>query len=193
VEAAQRGSLEAYNRLLMRGHATVKQCARAYFLTGGEREDLVQEGLIGLCKAIRDYRSDREASFTHFADVCVRRAIVTAIRASTRERHAPLNRAISLHQPVASADGGPLTVGELLRWPGRDVTEQVELMDSLRSLARYLTSALSEREQAVLALHLEGRSYEQIAAQLGIERKAIDNAIQRLRRKAASHFFAAAA
>jgi RNA polymerase sporulation-specific sigma factor len=192
VSAAQHGDRAAYNQLLLRYHPFVKQRAVAYFLPGGSSDDLVQEGMVGLCKAVRDYRAEREASFTTFAALCVRRQISTAIASATRLKHRPLNRAVSLDAQRGDPSDGLSTLADTLPATG-DIADQVELRQAVRSLAAYLASNLSSRERSVLSLHLDGRSYEQIAARLGADEKAVDNALQRLRRKALAHLMATAA
>ena len=137
--------------------------ASSYFLAGGDSEDLIQEGMVGLYKAVRDYRDDRQASFRSFAELCITRQIITAIKTATRQKHVPLNGYLSFsHTPGDSGDDGECSLADIL--PGSSVNES-----------------------RVLRLYLQGLSYEKIARQLDCDCKTVDNALQRIKRKVDLH------
>ena len=189
VVRARNGSEAAREQLIQRYTGFVRMKASSYFIAGGEGEDLVQEGLIGLCKAIRDYRHDREASFRSFAELCVTRQIITAIKTATRFKHTPLNNYVSFSQTPAGQDpDSDCTLGDAL--PGSAVDDPsvcVISTDELQSLVFCLGSGLSKLEADALRMYLEGSSYEQMAEVLGCDTKAIDNALQRVKRKIVTH------
>ena len=160
----------------------VRKEAKAIFLLGGENDDLIQEGMIGLFKAIRDYRADRESSFYHFADLCIARQLYTAVEASQRKKHAPLNSYVPLYADSEDAENGGLdnilsSVEELN--PEKIVINQEEL----QAFQKKVEDCLSDMEKEVLAYYLQGLDYNQIAEAMGKEPKAIDNALQRLKKK----------
>jgi RNA polymerase sporulation-specific sigma factor len=194
VALAKRGAPEAIDRMVRRYHGFVRLKASSYFLIGGESEDLIQEGLVGLYKAIRDYRSDRESSFRNFAELCITRQIITAVKTATRNKHTPLNSYVSFSQtPAASGDDGEHTVADVL--PGsavHDPVNQVISSEEVQSLVACMTTVLSELESSVLSLYLDGRSYEEIGQRLGCDTKTVDNALQRVKRKVGLHLDARA-
>jgi RNA polymerase sporulation-specific sigma factor len=155
------------------------------FLAGGDSEDLVQEGLIGLYKAVRDFRADKETSFRSFAELCVTRQIITAIKTATRFKHAPLNTYVSFsHTPAGQESEGECTLGDALPGPGvDDPAICVISTEELQSLVFTLGSGLSQLEADALRLYLEGESYEQMAEDLECDTKTIDNALQRSKEK----------
>jgi RNA polymerase sporulation-specific sigma factor len=155
--------------------------ARSYFLVGADREDVVQEGMVGLYKAIRDYDPSRQASFRGFADLCVVRQIITAIKTATRQKHAPLNSYVSIHTKVGQ-DTGDNELGDQFDG-GLDPADSIIEAGDIASIRSYFGQILSELEAEVLTRYLEGQSYAEIAD--GMERhvKSIDNAIQRIKRK----------
>jgi RNA polymerase sporulation-specific sigma factor len=189
VLRARNGDTSAYDELIRRYAGFVRMKASAYFLAGGDSDDLVQEGLIGLYKAVRDFRPDKETSFRSFAELCVTRQIITAIKTATRNKHQALNSYISFSQAPAGQDAdSDCTLGEAL--PGSPVDEpsvQVISSEELRSLVFCLGTGLSKLESDALRLYLEGRSYEEMAAALGCDAKTIDNALQRVKRKIVAH------
>jgi RNA polymerase sporulation-specific sigma factor len=170
----------AREQLIRRYTGFVRMKASSYFLAGGESEDLVQEGLIGLCKAVRDFRSDKETSFRSFAELCVTRQIITAIKSATRYKHRALNQYVSFSNVPAGQDAdSDCTLGDAL--PGSHVDEpsvQVISTEELQSLVFCLGSGLSKLEADALRLYLEGNSYEDMAVILGCDTKTIDNALQ---------------
>jgi RNA polymerase sporulation-specific sigma factor len=189
VNRARAGDSAAMEQLVERYRGFVRMKASAYFLAGGESEDLVQEGLIGFFKAVRDYRADREASFRSFAELCVTRQIITAIKTAARNKHAPLNTYVSFSHTRAGASGDQeMSLAEVL--PGDPVVDpvtQVISSEELRCLVECLGAALSELESGVLTMYLEGRSYEEIAGRLDCTPKTVDNALQRVKRKVLTH------
>ena len=185
---AKQGSADAYDHLVRRYASFVRLKASSYFLIGGDGEDLVQEGLVGLYKAIRDFRPDRESSFRNFAELCITRQIITAVKTATRNKHSPLNQYVSFSStPAASGDSEP-TLDEVLPGPtAHDPVNQVISSEELHSLVACLSSVLSELESSVLSLYLDGHSYEAIAGRLDCDTKTVDNALQRVKRKVGAH------
>jgi RNA polymerase sporulation-specific sigma factor len=185
---AKQGSADAYELLVRRYYSFVRLKASSYFLIGGDGEDLVQEGLLGLYKAIRDYRSDRESSFRNFAELCITRQIITAVKTATRNKHTPLNGYVSFSSTPAGAAESEPTLDELLPGPGAsDPVNQVISSEELRALVACLSTVLSELESRVLSLYLDGHSYTGIGEQLGCDCKTVDNALQRVKRKVGAH------
>jgi len=179
----------AMDALIRRYTGFVRLKASSYFLAGGDSDDLVQEGLIGLYKAVRDFRADKETSFRSFAELCVTRQIITAIKTATRFKHAPLNTYISFsHTPAGQDSEGDCTLGDAL--PGSAVHEPSVMVistEELQSLVFSLGTGLSRLESDALRLYLEGSSYEEMAERLGCDTKTIDNALQRVKRKIIAH------
>jgi RNA polymerase sporulation-specific sigma factor len=167
----------------------VRLRSSSYFIAGGDPDDLVQEGLVGLYKAIRDYRVDKDTTFRSFAELCITRQIITAIKTATRHKHAPLNGALSFsHTPAGYDDGSDFTLGDAL--PGSpidDPARRVVATEELSALVGCLGSSLSPLEGRVLTLYLEGRSYEEIGEIVECDPKAVDNALQRVKRKVGQH------
>ena len=188
IEQARSGKLAAFEAIISKYHGFVKLKASSYFMSGGDTDDLVQEGLIGLHKAIRDYRDDREASFRSFAELCITRQIITAIKTASRQKHTPLNSYLSLSYSPASHEDGECSLGDILPGsPVQDPLNQVISSEEVESLKDCLTRLLSVLETSVLRLYLEGHSYEQIADKLGCDTKSVDNALQRIKRKVDLH------
>ena len=189
VMRARNGDEGARDLLIKRYTGFVRLKASSYFLAGGDSEDLVQEGLIGLFKAVRDFRADKETSFRSFAELCVTRQIITAIKTATRFKHAPLNSYISFSHTPAGQDGdGDCTLGDALPGPGVDEPSVCVIStQELQSLVFTLGTGLSRLESEALRLYLDGRSYEEMAVELGCDTKTIDNALQRVKRKILQH------
>jgi len=189
IDRARAGDQAAMDRLIERYRGFVRMKASSYFLAGGENEDLVQEGLIGFFKAVRDYRTDREASFRSFAELCVTRQIITAIKTAARNKHSPLNTYVSFsHTRAAGGSDQEISLADILPSdPVVDPISQVISSEELRSLLECLGDTLSELEAGVLTMYLEGRSYEEIAARLSCTAKTVDNALQRVKRKITAH------
>ena len=189
IALAKQGDATSYERLVRRYYGFVRLKASSYFLAGGDSDDLIQEGLVGLYKAIRDFRSDRESSFRNFAELCITRQIITAVKTATRNKHTPLNGYVSFSSTPAgtSGDGEP-TLDEVM--PGSavwDPVNQVISSEELRSLVACLSTVLSDLESRVLSLYLDGHSYVDIGEMLGCDCKTVDNALQRVKRKVGSH------
>ena len=189
VLRARNGDGGALDVLIRRYNGFVRLKASSYFLAGGDSEDLVQEGLIGLYKAVRDFRADKETSFRSFAELCVTRQIITAIKTATRFKHAPLNQYVSFsHTPAGQESDGECTLGDALPGPGvDDPAICVISTEELQSLVFTLGGGLSQLEADALRLYLEGESYEQMAEDLECDTKTIDNALQRVKRKILTH------
>lgn len=189
VLRARNGSDSARDELMRRYQGFVRLKASSYFLAGGDAEDLVQEGMIGLYKAIRDYRSDRESSFRSFAELCVTRQIITAIKSATRYKHTPLNSYVSFSHTPAGQDGeGDCTLGDALPGPSiDDPSVRVISTEELQALVGCLGTSLSGLESEALRLYLDGHSYESMGDELGCDCKTIDNALQRVKRKILAH------
>jgi len=188
VVKARNGDSAALDHLIRRYTGFVRLKASSYFLAGGDGEDLVQEGLIGLYKAVRDFRHDKETSFRSFAELCVTRQIITAIKTATRFKHSPLNSYISFSHTPAGQEDGDCTLGDALPGPGvDDPVVCVISTEELQSLVFCLGTGLSPLESDALRLYLEGNSYEEMAEDLGCDTKTIDNALQRVKRKVLTH------
>ena len=188
IALAKQGDPTAYDRLVRRYHGFVRLKASSYFIAGGDSDDLMQEGLVGLYKAIRDYRTDRQSSFRNFAELCITRQIITAVKTATRNKHVPLNQYVSFATTPAGASEGESTLEEMLPGsPVHDPANQVISSEELRSLVDCLASTLSELESRVLALYLDGRSYEEIGGIVECDTKTVDDALQRVKRKVGCH------
>jgi RNA polymerase sporulation-specific sigma factor len=191
VALAKDGRPDAYDAIVRRYRGFVRLKASSYFLLGGESDDLIQEGLLGLYKAVRDYRTDRESSFRNFAELCITRQIITAVKTATRNKHTPLNQYVSFSQTPAAAGDSETTLDEVL--PGPEVFDPVnqviasEELDSLVACLSGATGVLSELESRVLSLYLDGHSYEATAEKLECDTKTVDNALQRVKRKVGIH------
>jgi RNA polymerase sporulation-specific sigma factor len=188
VLAARAGDDRALCDLLNKYRAFARVKARSYFLVGADREDIVQEGMIGLYKAIRDFNPDMQSSFRAFAELCVTRQIITAIKTATRQKHGPLNNYVSFERPVGGDDDGERVLGDVL--PTRAISDPADLVISaerIRALQTHFDEVLSDLETEVLRLYVEGKSYQEIAERLQRHVKSIDNALQRIKRKLEGH------
>ena len=183
VELAREGDGFAQEFLINKYKNFVRAKARTYFLIGADREDIIQEGMIGLYKAIRDYRYDRQASFRAFAEICVTRQIITAIKTATRQKHIPLNSYVSLNKPVFDEES-ERTLGEVVVTEKDGNPEDLFInQENLMDIESTMHKILSPLEQEVVNLYLEGKSYQEIAEHLGRHVKSVDNALQRVKRK----------
>ncbi|MEX2415379.1 MAG: RNA polymerase sporulation sigma factor SigH [Paenibacillaceae bacterium] len=183
VDAVREGDSSALEFLIHKYRNFVRAKARSYFLIGADREDIIQEGMIGLYKAIRDFRGDKLASFKAFAELCVTRQIITAIKTATRQKHIPLNSYVSLDKPIYDEDSDRTLLDVIC---GTRVTDPEELIinkEEFMSLEDKMGEILSDLERKVLMLYLDGRSYQEIAVDLKRHVKSIDNALQRVKRK----------
>jgi RNA polymerase sporulation-specific sigma factor len=189
IALAKQGNAGAYDRIVRRYHGFVRLKASSYFLAGGDSDDLIQEGLVGLYKAVRDYRSDRESSFRNFAELCITRQIITAVKTATRNKHSPLNQYVSFSSnPAGTVGEAEPTLEEMLAGSTvHDPVNQVISSEELRALVACISTALSELESRVLALYLDGHSYEEVGRRLGCDCKTVDNALQRVKRKVGQH------
>ena len=184
---AASGDRVAEEALVKRHNRLVRICARPYFLAGGDSEDLIQEGMIGLLSAIRGFDPGRDASFRTYAEVCIRNRLRSAIKAAARDKHAPLNRSVSFGNPLFDGNPEPYAYGtdhQRVENPEDVVIGREEHQDRMKAL----TSQLSGFEKEVLSLYLGGLSYTEIATQVGKPPKSVDNAVQRIRRKVAPYF-----
>lgn len=187
VRRARGGDQQAMDQIISRYRGFVRLKASAYFLAGGDSEDLIQEGLIGLFKAVRDYRPEREASFRSFAELCVTRQIITAIKTAARNKHSPLNTYVSFSNTRAGSEQETTLADVLPDDPVTDPINQAISTEELTSLIECLGRVLSPLEREVLAMYLEGRSYEEVAERLKCNPKSVDNALQRVKRKVETH------
>lgn len=182
VDLAQKGDSGAIDFILRKYMAQVKRIANRYFIVGAEHDDIVQEGMIGLYKAVRSYEFGKNTSFRSFAELCINRNILTAIKGAMRQKHQPLNSYISLDRPAFDEDNSTLmdVVG---RSEAANPEEIIINRETFNSIGDRIIKYLSRLECQVLLYYLRGESYTDIAQRLGKEPKAIDNAIQRIRRK----------
>jgi RNA polymerase sporulation-specific sigma factor len=188
ISLAKNGDRRAHDQIVRRYYGFVRMKASSYFLVGGDHDDLIQEGLVGLYKAVRDFRPDRESSFRNFAELCITRQIITAVKTSTRNKHKPLNGYVSFSRTAASALDNEPTLEEILPGPSTmDPATRAVSSEELAALVGCLSTKLSDLESRALALYLDGRSYEEIGERVGCAPKAIDNALQRVKRKVQTH------
>jgi len=183
VKLAKNGDEFATEYLISKYKNFVRVKAKSYFLVGADREDIIQEGMIGLYKSIRDFRADKLSSFRAFAELCITRQIITAIKTATRQKHIPLNSYISLNKPIYDEDSDR-TMLDILS--GTKVTDPEEVFISHElsgDLRDKIQQNLSELESQVLMSYLEGKSYQEMAKELNRHVKSIDNALQRVKRK----------
>jgi RNA polymerase sporulation-specific sigma factor len=187
VERAQEGDDAALDVLLQRYRHYARAKARSYFLAGADKEDIVQEGMIGLFKAIRDFQANRNTAFRAFAELCITRQIITAIKTATRQKHIPLNSYVSLNKPSASEDQDRPLSEALVGTSSGDPAELVISAEEISSIRESVGRLLSDLETEVLQLYMDGKSYQEIADMLGRHVKSIDNALQRIKRKLEHH------
>ena len=183
LQLIQHGDAHALDTLICKYQNFVRAKARSYFLIGADREDIFQEGMIGLYKAIRDYDVDKLASFKGFAELCITRQIITAIKTATRQKHSPLNSYISLDRPIYDEES-ERTLFDIIE--GTEAVDPVELLmnrEKFGDIEEKLSDVLSSLEKQVLHLYLDGRTYQEISDEIGRHVKSIDNALQRVKRK----------
>ena len=191
VARYQEGDVDALNILLERYRRFARAKARTYFLVGADADDIEQEGMIGLYKAARDFRFDRQASFRAFAELCVTRQVITAVKAATRQKHRPLNQYVSISGVRGSDDASERSVEELLDdHRVGDPADEVVSRERMARMRRSMAEMLSGLEVDVLRLYVEGKSYVEIAELTERHTKAVDNALQRVKRKLESHLHA---
>ena len=183
VGLAHDGDTEAVEYLLSKYKNFVRSKARSYFLIGADHEDIVQEGMIGLFKAIRDYQPERLSSFRAFAELCITRQIITAIKTATRQKHVPLNSYVSLNKPIYDEESDRTLMDVIVEGRAQNPEELIIGRENLLSIRDKADQVLSSLEQDVLNAYLDGKSYQEIADMLGRHVKSIDNALQRVKRK----------
>lgn len=183
VAQAQQGDSVAVEYLLYKYKNFVRSKARSYFLIGADHEDIVQEGMIGLFKAVRDYQPERLSSFRAFAELCITRQIITAIKTATRQKHVPLNSYISLNKPIYDEESDRTLMDVIVEGRAQNPEELIIGREDLVSIRDRVDQVLSGLEQDVLNAYLDGKSYQEIADKLGRHVKSIDNALQRVKRK----------
>ncbi|MBP2002616.1 RNA polymerase sporulation-specific sigma factor [Paenibacillus shirakamiensis] len=183
VEAFRAGDSEALEYLINKYRSFVRAKARSYFLIGADREDIIQEGMIGLYKSIRDFKGDKLASFKAFAELCITRQIITAIKTATRQKHIPLNSYVSLDKPIFDEDSDRTLLDVICGTQVSDPEELIINQEEFVGLEDKMSEILSDLERKVLMLYLDGRSYQEIAVDLRRHVKSIDNALQRVKRK----------
>ena len=183
VTEARSGNNEAFEILISRYKPSITAKAKTYFLRGADREDIIQEGLIGLVKAIRDFKSDRTCGFRAFAELCITRQIITAINTSTRQKHIPLNSYVSLYNNESSGEGERMLIDLIEGDSSLNPEEYMIINESYKGIDDKLLKILSKFERSVLEHYIAGKSYVEIAAVVGRPVKSIDNALQRIKHK----------
>lgn len=183
VDEAKKGNSRAQEYLISKYENFVKAKAKSYFLIGADKEDIYQEGMIGLYKAIRDFKADKLTSFKAFAELCVTRQIITAIKTATRQKHIPLNTYISLNKPIYEEESDRTLIDVLSELKITDPEELLIGKEQIKHIEGEMAKVLSDLEMEVLQSYLDGKSYQEIACDLDRQAKSIDNALQRVKRK----------
>lgn len=183
VELAQQSDGAALEYLLNKYKNFVRTKARSYFLIGADHEDIVQEGMIGLYKSIRDYRSEKQKSFRAFAELCITRQIITAIKTATRQKHIPLNNYVSLNRPIYDEDSDRTLLDVITEEVPSNPEEMMIDREDFSVIEGRIGQMLSDLEKQVLVRYIEGKSYVEISEEMGRHVKSIDNALQRIKRK----------
>ncbi len=183
VAIAKSGDTHATDHIINKYKNFVKSRARTYFLIGADKEDIIQEGMIGLYKAIRDYDADKPASFRGFAEICITRQIITAIKTATRQKHIPLNSYISLNKPAYDEESERMMIDMIAERENFNPEEIMITREHFSSMLTKMSEVLSKFEWKVMNLFLDGKSYSEIAKRLDKSEKSIDNALQRIKKK----------
>ncbi|MER2053958.1 MAG: RNA polymerase sporulation sigma factor SigH [Clostridia bacterium] len=183
VQLCHNGDSLSEEYLLNKYKNFVRSKARSYFLIGADHEDIVQEGMIGLYKAIRDFKQEKLSSFRAFAELCITRQIITAIKTATRQKHIPLNSYVSLNKPLYDEESDRTLLDILMEGTTSNPEDMIINQENLGNIHQKINEVLSGLEQEVLAAYLDGKSYQEIAEMLGRHVKSIDNALQRVKRK----------
>ena len=183
VQLCHEGDITAEEFLLNKYKNFVRSKARSYFLIGADHEDIVQEGMIGLYKAIRDYKQEKLSSFRAFAELCITRQIITAIKTATRQKHIPLNSYVSLNKPLYDEESDRTLLDIIIEGGTSNPEDMIINQENLGNIHQKMNEVLSGLEQEVLSASLDGKSYQEIAESLGRHVKSIDNALQRVKRK----------
>jgi len=188
VERAKEGDERALNYILGKYSNLVRDKARSYFLIGAEYDDLIQEGMIGLFKSIKDFKAGNETSFKSFAELCITRQIITAIKNATRQKHIPLNCYISLNKQLYSNEETSYPLFEILKIKELNDPEQLVISsEEIEGIKEVFEKFLSKLETSVLSLYMKGKTYIEIARTLNLKVKSVDNALQRIKRKLETH------
>ncbi|MBB5325805.1 RNA polymerase sporulation-specific sigma factor [Anoxybacillus tepidamans] len=183
VERVHQGDSDALDFLIHKYQNFVRAKARSYFLVGADREDIIQEGMIGLYKAIRDFKEDKLTSFKAFAELCITRQMITAIKTATRQKHIPLNSYVSLDKPIYDDESERTLMDVISGTKATDPEELIINREKVDDIEIKMAELLSDLERKVLVLYLDGRSYQEISEELNRHVKSIDNALQRVKRK----------
>lgn len=183
VLEAKNGNARAQEYIISKYENFVKAKARSYFLIGADKEDIYQEGMIGLYKAIRDFNAEKSNTFKSFAELCITRQIITAIKTATRQKHIPLNTYISLNKPVSDDESDRTLLDIISSIKITDPEELIISQEQKEYIEDEISKVLSELEMEVLQSYLDGKSYQEIACDLDRHAKSIDNALQRVKRK----------
>ncbi|NJD01690.1 MAG: RNA polymerase sporulation sigma factor SigH [Ruminiclostridium sp.] len=183
IQSAKDGDINSLEYLINKYKSFVRAKARTYFLIGADREDIIQEGMIGLYKAIRDFRGDKLSSFRAFAELCITRQIITAIKTATRQKHIPLNSYVSLNKPIFDEESDRTLLDVISEENISDPEEMMINREEFSGIEVKMGEILSGLEWEVLSLYLQGKSYQEVAEELDRHVKSIDNALQRVKRK----------
>ncbi|AEP89170.1 hypothetical protein B4073_0136 [Bacillus subtilis] len=183
IEKVHVGDSDALDYLITKYRNFVRAKARSYFLIGADREDIVQEGMIGLYKSIRDFKEDKLTSFKAFAELCITRQIITAIKTATRQKHIPLNSYVSLDKPIFDEESDRTLLDVISGAKTLNPEEMIINQEEFDDIEMKMGELLSDLERKVLVLYLDGRSYQEISDELNRHVKSIDNALQRVKRK----------
>jgi RNA polymerase sporulation-specific sigma factor len=183
ITHAKSGNIKALEYMINKYKSFVRAKARTYFLIGADREDIIQEGMIGLYKAIRDFREDKLSSFRAFAELCITRQIITAIKTATRQKHIPLNSYVSLNKPIFDEESDRTLLDVISEENISDPEEMIINREEFSGIEAKMCEILSSLEWEVLSFYLQGKSYQEIAEELERHVKSIDNALQRVKRK----------
>lgn len=183
IQEIKNGNVEALNKIMEKYKSYVYVKAKPFFMVGAEREDIIQEGMIGLFKAIKGYNSEKDVSFKMFADLCIRRQIMTAVKASTRQKHIPLNSYLSLNKTAFDEEDDRAIIEMIDKDSVPDPLDTITKKEEYQKIEHRMSEVLSDFEQKVFNEYVNGGSYAQIAEKLGSHSKAIDNAVQRIKKK----------
>jgi RNA polymerase sporulation-specific sigma factor len=183
LKAVHEGNNQALEYLIFKYKNFVRAKAKAYFLVGADREDIIQEGMIGLFKAIRDYRGDKLASFKAFAELCITRQMITAVKTATRQKHIPLNSYVSLDKPIYDEESERTLMDVVCEAQSSNPEQMLISREEYDDIEEKLSRVLSDLERKVLRQYLDGRTYQEISVDLKRHVKSIDNALQRVKRK----------
>ncbi|CAK7036579.1 MAG: RNA polymerase sigma-H factor [Peptostreptococcus russellii] len=185
VKEAQKGNIAAINHIISKYDIMVKAKSKMYFMIGSDREDMIQEGMIGLYKAIRDYNDEKTCTFSSFASICVTRQMITAVKTSTRQKHIPLNSYVSLNKPVYDGDSeSDRNLFDIITNNADSDPEKLIISkENYKNIENKINEVLTPLEEEVLTLYMSGEKYSEIANALGKNEKSIDNAMQRAKKK----------